>query len=92
MTAAFDKLKKMLEDNKTLTNEAVEATVGELGAMTDEEKMWLEAEKLKLERQADATVTMEQYLEATQVLDSAKEGSDEYKKAQAVVDKFENGM
>jgi hypothetical protein len=35
---------------------------------------------------------MDEYLAATQTLDSAEEGSDEYKKALAIVEKFESGM
>jgi len=92
MSDAFDKLKELLEKQGTLSNEDVEKMVAEHGEITDEEKMWLEAEKLKKERSDDATITMDQYLEATKVLDTADEGSDEYKKALAIVEKFESGM
>lgn len=92
MSAGFDHLMKVLEEKKTLTPEDVEAAEKEHGALTDEEKLQLEAEKHKLEREGDATITMDQYLEATQTLETAAEGSDEYKKAEAIVEKFESGM
>lgn len=92
MTAAFDHLKQLLAANGTLTNDDVAAAESEHGALTDDEKFWLEAEKLKRARDDDATVTMDQYLAATQVLDNAEEGSDAYNTALAIVEKFESGM
>jgi hypothetical protein len=92
MSETFDKLKALLAEQKDLSVEDVEKQVKETGDMTDDEKMWLESEKMKLQRQDDATVTMDEYLAATQTLDSAEEGSDEYKKALAIVEKFESGM
>lgn len=92
MTATFDKLKALLQDKGTLSHDDVEAAIAADGEMTDEEKMWLESEKLKLERQQDVTITMDQYLEATQTLDSADPDSEEYKQAEAIVEKFESGM
>jgi hypothetical protein len=89
MTATFDTLKAMLLDKKTLSNEQVEQTVAASGAMTDDEKMWLEAEKHKLSR--TATITMEDYLAASKILDTAPEGSDEYKKAEELVNRYESG-
>jgi hypothetical protein len=35
---------------------------------------------------------MEQYLEACKVLDTAEEGSEEYKKAEALVEQYEKGQ
>jgi len=92
MSAAFDHLKKLLEEKGSLSNEEVEAAVKEHGEMTDEEKMQLEADRHEKERSSDATITMEQYLEATKVLDTSTEDSEEYKKALAIVEKFEAGM
>jgi len=91
MSEAFDKLKELLEEQGTLSNDDVEKMTKEHGDITDEEKMWLESEKLKKERDKEATITMDQYLEATKILDTAEEGSDEYKKAEAIVEKFESG-
>ncbi len=90
MTATFDKLKAQLAEKKTLTNEEVAAAVAADGEMTDEEKMWLEAERLKLSR--TSTITLEQYLEASKVLDTAPEGSEEYKKAEEIVNRYESGQ
>ena len=91
MTEAFEKAKALLLEQKKLSNEEVEKLVAEHGAMTDDEKMWLEAERHKLERTSDEAVTLEQYLEAAKVLDTAEEGSEEYKKAEAIVAKYESG-
>ena len=88
--SAFEKLKELLKSQGTLSNDDVEKLVAEHGEMTDDEKMWLESEKLELAK-AEATITMDQYLEALKVLDSAEEGSDEYNKAEALVDKYESG-
>jgi len=92
MSAAFDHLKKLLEEKGSLSNEEVEAAVKEHGDMTDEEKMQLEADRHEKERSGDATITMDQYLEAMKVLDNSPEDSEEYKKALAIVEKFEAGM
>ncbi len=92
MSETFDKLKEMLTKQGTLSNDDVEKMVKEHGDMTDDEKMWLESERHKLERSQAETITLEQYLEATKVLDSAEEGSEEYKKAEALVEKYEAGM
>lgn len=92
MTEAYDKLKALLEEKKTLTNEDVDKVQAEHGAMTDEEKFDLEAKKLELEK-ANKTeeVTMDAYLAALKVLDEAEEGSDAYKQAEATVEKYEAG-
>ena len=91
--SAFEELKKLLKSQGKLSAEDVEKLVKEHGEMSDEEKMWLESEKLEIEKKAKQTetITMDQYLEALKVLDSTAEGSDEYKKAEALVDKYESG-
>lgn len=91
--SAFEELKKLLKSQGKLSTEDVEKLVKEHGEMSDEEKMWLESEKLEIEKKTKQTetITMDQYLEALKVLDSAAEGSDEYKKAEALVDKYESG-
>ncbi len=91
MTASFDKLKAMLEEKGALSDEEIAAVVKEHGEMTDEENMQLSAEIHERKRAGEATVTMEQFLEANKVLDSADPNSDEYKKAQEIVDKFLTG-
>jgi len=92
MSETFDKLKALLQENKNLIPEEVDKQVADTGDMTDDEKMWLESEKLKLQRADDKTITMDEYLEATKTLDTTDEGSDEYKKALEIVEKFESGM
>lgn len=92
MTATFDKLKALLAAKNDLTNDEVAAAIAADGDMTADEKMWLESEKLKVQRSADAQITLEQYLEASKVLDTAPEGSDEFKKAEEIVNKYEQGM
>jgi hypothetical protein len=92
MTAAFDHLKKVLEEKGTLTHEEVADAETEHGAMTDEEKFWLESEKHKKETADRQTVTMDEYLKASEILDSVPEGSDEYNKALEIVERFESGM
>lgn len=92
MTAAFDHLEKILKETGTLTNEDVEAAIKTHGDMTDEEKIQLEADRHEKERSSDATITMDEYLAATQVLDSTPEDSEEHKKALEIVEKFEAGM
>ncbi len=91
MSDTFDKLKELLEKQKALSNEEVEKMVVEHGELTDDEKLWLESEKHKLERAKDETVSLDDYLAALKVLDSAEEGSDEYKKADETVKKYESG-
>lgn len=92
MSQTFDKLKELLAKQNTLSDDDIEKMVSEHGAMTDEERVTLEAEKLEAEKKNKGdTITMDQYLEALKVLDSAEEGSEEYKKAEALVDKYESG-
>jgi hypothetical protein len=91
MSAAFDKLEAQLKEKGTLTNEEVDKIVAELGAMTDDEKLTLEADRHKMTRTAGAQITMEEYLAASKILDTAAEDSDEYKKAEAIVNKYESG-
>jgi hypothetical protein len=89
--SAFEHLKQVLEEKGTLTPEEVTAAETEHGAMSDQEKFWLESEKHKKETENRLTVTRDDYLKASAVLDSAPEGSDEYNKALAIVEKFESG-
>jgi hypothetical protein len=72
--SAFEHLKKMLEDKGTLTPEEVTTAEAEHGAMSDEEKFWLESEKHKKETVSRQTVTVDEYLKASEVLDTAGEG------------------
>jgi hypothetical protein len=91
MSVTLDKLKKLLEEKGSLTPEDVEAAEKVDGMLSEQEKFDLEAAKHEKERSGDATITMEQYLEATKVLDTTAEDSDEHKKALALVEKYEAG-
>lgn len=95
MTETYDKLKALLDKQQSLSKDEIDKMVSEHGEMTNEEIMQLEADRLQMEKQAkssgDETVTLDQYLEALQKLDSAEEGSDEYKQAEAIVQKYEKG-
>lgn len=88
---AFETLKKLLESNGKLSNDEIEAVTSKEGELTDAEVMALEALKLKLNKSARSSVSMDEYLEAMKVLDSAPEGSPEYQAAEAVVTAFESG-
>lgn len=92
MTETFDKLMAMLKDKQTLTPEDITSAESEHGEMTDEERIELEAAKLDAEK-ANKTeeVSLDDYLAALKVLDSAEEGSDAYKEAEAKVEKYEAG-
>jgi hypothetical protein len=93
MSATYDKLKSLLDTQKKLSDEDITKAISADGEMTDEEKMKLEADRLEAAKSsATATITMEQYLEACKVLDTADEGSDEYKKAEALVEQYEKGQ
>lgn len=91
MTETFDKLKALLTEQKTLSNDDVSAMEAEHGEMTDEEKMELEAAKLEIEKQNRDAVSLDDYLAALQVLDEADEGSDAYQQAEATVQQYESG-
>jgi ATP-dependent helicase/DNAse subunit B len=91
MSSAFEQLKSLLESQKKLSTVEIEKVTAEHGVLSEEERIWLESERFRLEREAQETVTMEQYLEALKVLDTAAEGSPEYQKADDLVTKYEKG-
>lgn len=91
MSASFDKLKELLEKQQKLSQEEIEKVTAEHGALTDDERVWIESERHRLERSQQETVTMDQYLAALKVLDTVEEGSDEFKKAEELVERYEKG-
>ncbi|MBZ0281303.1 MAG: hypothetical protein K8L97_11225 [Anaerolineae bacterium] len=91
MSETFDKLKEQLAKQGNLSEDDINKAIAATGAMSDDERTKLEAERYEKERTKDQKITLEQYLEASKVLDSAAEGSDEYKKALALVEKYESG-
>ena len=90
MTEAFGKLKAQLESQGTLSAEDIAAAEAEHGAMTDDERLWLSIELHdRMQRSGDA-ITVEQYLAATQTLESAEPGTPEHAEAQRIVEAFES--
>ncbi|NDJ76297.1 MAG: hypothetical protein GYB65_08550 [Chloroflexi bacterium] len=92
MTETFDKLKAMLEEKGTVSDEDIKKLTEEHGELTAEENAWLSAELHARQRKSEKTVTMEQFLEANKVLDAAAPDSEEYKNAQKIVDAFLAGQ
>jgi hypothetical protein len=86
MSSAFEQLKAKLEQEKKLSTVEIQAVT-----LTEEERMWIESERFRLVRESQETVTMEEYLDALKVLDSAEEGSTEYKIAETLVQRYESG-
>jgi hypothetical protein len=60
--------------------------------MTGEERVKLAAEMHEYETEAreGEKITLEQYVAASKVLDTAKEGSEEYNKALKIIEAFES--
>jgi len=84
MSEIFDKLKAKLTESGTLTDEELTSP-----GLTDEEKIWLSAERHSKERGKQDKITLEQYVAANKVLDTATEGSNEYKEAERIVEAYE---
>ena len=84
MSENFDKLKAKLAESGTLTDDEINAA-----GLTDEEKIWLNAERYDKQRNKQEAITLDQYLAANKVLDTAAEGSPEFNEAQKVVDAYE---
>lgn len=88
MSSAFEQLKSKLEQEKKLSTVEIQAVTADL---SEEERIWIESERFRLARESQETVTMEEYLEALKVLDTAAEDSNDYKIAEAVVARYESG-
>jgi hypothetical protein len=84
MSEDFDKLKAKLAETHNLTDEEVTAA-----KLTDEEKLWLNAERYARQRDKQEVITLDQYVAANKVLDTAPETSPEYKEALKVVELYE---
>ncbi len=84
MSDAFEALKAKLAQTGTLSDEEIASA-----DLTEEQKLWLNAERYAKQRDTSETVTLEQYLEANKVLDSAPEGSPEYEAALKIVERYE---
>lgn len=84
MSENFEKLKAKLAESGNLTDEEISAA-----GLTDEEKIWLNAERYARQRDKQEVITLEQYVAANKVLDTAPEGSTEFNDAQKIVDAYE---
>lgn len=91
MTAAFDKLKTALAEKKTLTDDEVAKIIAEHGELTADESTWLAAELHERNRASQQKVTLEQFLEANKILDTADPNSDEYKNAEKIAEAYLQG-
>jgi hypothetical protein len=88
MTQAFEKLKALLDENGSLSDEDIATVTSEHGELTSEENILLLADLHERMRTAQQSVTMDQFLEANKILDTADPGSEEYRRAQKIVDDF----
>lgn len=84
MSADFDRLKAKLAEGGQITDEEITGAT-----LTDEEKFWLNAERYT--KQREQKISMEQYLAASKVLDTAPEGSPEFLEAEKIVTAYESG-
>jgi hypothetical protein len=84
MSENFDKLKAKLAETGTLTDEEIQSA-----NLTEDEKIWLNAERYARQRDKQEVITLDQYVAANKVLDTAAEGSPEYVEAQRIVDAYE---
>ena len=77
---------------KKLTQGEIDEAEKEHGAMTDEERVKLAAEMHEYETASreGEKITLEEYVTASKVLDTAEEDSDAYKKALEVGQAFES--
>lgn len=91
MSDTYTKLKEMLDKQGALSKEDIEKMVAASGEMTAEEITLLEAERHEKERSKGESITMDQYLEASKILDTAAEGSEEYTEAFKIVEAYESG-
>ena len=85
MSEAYDKLKAKLAETGNLTDEEISTAAG----LTDEEKIWLNADRYDKLRDKQVVITLEQYVAANKVLDTAPEGSPEFVEAEKIVNAYE---
>ena len=90
MTEAFDKLKAQMESQGGLSEADIAAAEAEHGALTDDERLWLSIELHDRMQRTGDEITVEQYLAATQALETAEPGTPEHDEARRIVDAFES--
>ncbi len=91
MSETYSRLKELLEKQRSLSNDDIQNMITSHGEMTAEEITTLEAEKHEKQRAKTEAISMEQYLAASKVLDTAPEGSEEYNQALRIVEAYESG-
>jgi hypothetical protein len=84
MSENFEKLKTKLAETGALTDEEITAA-----NLTSEELVWLSAERYAKQRDKQETITLDQYVAASKVLDTAPEGSPEFLEAEKIVTAYE---
>jgi hypothetical protein len=91
MSETLAQLQALLAKQGSLSEDDITKVVAQHGPLSEVERSVLEAERYEKERSKAQAISLEQYLAASKVLDSAAEDSDEYKKALALVEAYENG-
>lgn len=91
MSDTFNQLRTQLEQQGSLSEDDITKAVETAGPLTAEERAQLDAELHERRRQQGRKITMDEYLAASKVLDTAAEGSDEYNKALKIVETYESG-
>lgn len=87
MSASLDKLLTLLKEKGELSDDDVQKITAEHGELSPEEH--IEFSLARLKKGASTAITMEQYLAASKVLDTAPEGSPEYVAAEKIVEEYE---
>jgi hypothetical protein len=91
MSETLVQLQALLAKQGSLSEDDITKVAAQHGPLSEVERSVLEAERYEKERGKGQAISLEQYLAASKVLDSAAEDSDEYKKALALVEAYENG-
>ena len=87
MGESFDKLMKLLKEQGKVSDEEIKKITEENGEMTEAEH--IEFSLAQIESGTKTEITLEEYLKATKILDSAEESSREYKAAEKIADEYE---
>lgn len=86
MSESFDKLMKLLKDKGEVSDDEMKKIIAESGDISAEENIEFSLARLK---KGSATITLEQYLAASKILDTAPEGSAEFVAAEKIVVEYE---
>lgn len=90
MTAAFNKLNTLLDEKGTLTDNDIAAVESMFGPLSDGERLWLSVEIHDRRKREGASITLDQYVQATRQLEENPPGSPEHEIARQIIDAFEN--